>query len=55
MSDDPQPQAHPDAAETSEAKKLNGPLGDKFSWEIVELGIEEPLPLQEVLEDLYEP
>ena len=55
MSDDPQPQAHPDTAETSEAKKLDGPLGAKFSWEIVELGLEEPLPLQEILEDLYEP
>jgi hypothetical protein len=55
MSDDPQPQAHPDTAETSEAKKLDGLLGAKFSWEIVELGLEEPLPLQEILEDLYEP
>ena len=54
MSDDPQPQAHPDIAETSEAKKLDDLLGAKFSWEIVELGLEEPLPLQEVLEDLYE-
>jgi hypothetical protein len=55
MSDDPQPQAHPDTAETSEVKKLDDPFGTKFSWEIVELGLEEPLPLQEVLEDLYEP
>jgi hypothetical protein len=55
MSDDPQPQAHPDTAQTSEPKKLDRPLRDKLSWEIVELGLEEPLPLQEILEDLYEP
>ena len=55
MSDDPQPQAHPDVAGTLEAKKSDGSLGDEFSWEIVELGLEEPLPLQEILEDLYEP
>jgi hypothetical protein len=55
MSDDPQSQAHPDPAETSEAKKLDDLLGATFSWEIVELGLEEPLPLQEVLEDLYVP
>jgi hypothetical protein len=54
MSDDPQPQAHPDSAETSEGKKLDAALGDKFSSEIIELGLEEPLPSQQILEDLYE-
>jgi hypothetical protein len=55
MSDDPQAQAHPNTAETSEPKKLDNQLGDNFSWEMVELGLEEPLPPQEILEDLYEP
>jgi hypothetical protein len=54
MSDDPQPQAHPDSAETSEKKKLDAALGNKFSSEIIELGLEEPLPPQQILEDLYE-
>jgi hypothetical protein len=53
-SDDPQPQAHPVSAETSEGKKLDAARGDKFSSEIIELGIEEPLPSQQILEDLYE-
>jgi hypothetical protein len=29
-------------------------LGGSFSWEMVELGLEEPLPLQEILDDLYD-
>jgi hypothetical protein len=54
MSDDPQPKAHPDTAETLEGKKLDAALGGKFSWEVIELGLEEPLPPKEILEDLYE-
>jgi hypothetical protein len=54
MSDDPQAQAHPDSAEASEKKKLDAALGNKFSSEIIELGLEEPLPSQQILEDLYE-
>lgn len=27
---------------------------DSFSWEIIELGLEEPLPLPEVIDELYE-
>ena len=54
MSDNPQPQAHPHTAQTSEGKKLVDALGDKFSSEIIELGLEEPLPSQQILEDLYE-
>ena len=51
MSDDPQTQVDPNASEISNEKKSNG-LNDSFSWEMVELGLEEPLPLQEILEDL---
>jgi hypothetical protein len=54
MPDNPQPQAHPDTAQTSDGKKLDAALGDKFSSEIIELGLEEPLPSQQILEDLYE-
>ena len=54
MPDDPQPQPHPDTAEASEGKKLDAAFGNKFSSEIIELGLEEPLPSQQILEDLYE-
>jgi hypothetical protein len=53
MSDDPQTQIHPAAAGISNGKKPDDLLIDNL-WGIVELGLEEPLPLPEILEDLYE-
>jgi hypothetical protein len=46
------PQVYPGTAEALEPKKLDSPLGDKFSWEIVGLCLEKPLPLQEAFETL---
>lgn len=54
MSDDPQTQTETVAAADSNDKELNGILSGYSSGEIVELGLEEPLPPQEILEDLYE-
>jgi hypothetical protein len=54
MSDDPQTQAHSIATEISIEKKPDYFVNANFSWEMVELGLEEPLPEQEILEDLYE-
>jgi hypothetical protein len=52
MSDNPQTEAYPAAGEMSSDEKLDGLLDENSPWQIVELGLEEPLPLQEIIEDL---
>lgn len=53
VSDIHQTQAHPNAPDILDDEKPDN-LGGSFSWEMVELGLEEPLPLQEILDDLYD-
>jgi hypothetical protein len=52
MSDKPQTPAHPAGGEISNDEKLDGLLDENPPWQIVELGLEEPLPLQEIIQDM---
>lgn len=52
--DEPLTQAHPKTTNESDDKQTDDLLNANFSWEMIELGLEEPLPVQEILEDLYE-
>lgn len=37
------------------APEMNFNLDDNFSWEMIGLGLEEPLPQQEAVDELYGP
>lgn len=54
MSDEPPIEASPSASKGTDEKESDGLLSASFSWEMIDLGLEEPLPAQDVLDDLYE-
>ena len=48
------PSAIPEAMATSNfAPEMNFTLDDNFSWEMIGLGLEEPMPEQEAIDELY--
>ena len=55
MSDEPHTQTRHGDTDLFTEQKPDELLDDSCSWEMVELGLDEPLPLRETLEDLYEP
>ena len=49
MSDEPETQARPGRTDVSSEPKPDSLLHDTFSWEMIELGLDKPLPLREIL------
>ena len=54
MSDEPGTEARPGRTDVASKPKPDGMSHDTLSWEMIELGLDEPLPLQEILDDLYD-